>query len=227
MQSLTFIIQSMPDEDIVTEFGGVSVFDSMGLNQLAQDGSTELPLKEVSHSELTPKARIYPVSTLEEFISSFTARHPNFSLTVNQLPLFSDMQISCADLFKVSISFSHDSCDPHAFRVDHVNVVAWHEEASSWNTSRLQLFDQLGAHFTAAAEHFLASYSPNTFIALQHFLVWITYYESLFSAACCACHRHLCYQSDLAKFAPPLLRTYGDGAAYHTQCIAGPNGTAS
>lgn len=232
MQSLTSIIQSMPDENAASEFGGFSIFDITGLNQLAQDGSSELLLKELSHTgtvQAAPQLRINPdesFSTLEEFISSFTARYPNFSLSVNKLPMFSGMQVSCTDVFKVSIAFSHDSFDLQAaiprFRIDRVNVVAWHEEASLWTPSRLQLFDQLGAQFTAAAEHFLFVCSPNTFIALQHFLVWLTYYESLFSAICLACHRHLCYESDLAKFVPPLLRTYTNGAAYHSQCIAGP-----
>jgi hypothetical protein len=133
------------------------------------------------------------------------------------------VHVRCAHRFQVLLCLPAPRAPrtplARAFRVDRCSVFAANEDAEPLALSRHAVFVKVQAQVACGSEHFAAQWPLDSATALLGFLHWLASYQSLFSAVCAGCQKHLQYDSDRLKFLPPTARHFATRQPFHPHCL--------
>ena len=111
-----------------------------------------------------------------------------------------------------------------AYRLERIAVVAWNETAdNAFAQSRSMTFRQVSAIATAMINSYnrahMLDVSHSAVSPLEDVLCWLSSYHTLFVQHCYSCQRLLAYDSDVATFVPPIIRTPFNFLPFHVDCF--------
>eukprot|EP01102_Stenamoeba_stenopodia_P008782 TRINITY_DN2563_c0_g1_i1.p1 TRINITY_DN2563_c0_g1~~TRINITY_DN2563_c0_g1_i1.p1 ORF type:complete len:368 (-),score=76.88 TRINITY_DN2563_c0_g1_i1:115-1218(-) len=99
--------------------------------------------------------------------------------------------------------------------IDGVSICGLQEEPGMWTRTQSKLFQKITENAVDVVHHY-SRIHPD--MALRSLLLWLGYYQDLWSAPCRGCNKHLYYDSTAYQFLPPSFRALDSGWAYHPQC---------
>ncbi|XP_071110236.1 mediator of RNA polymerase II transcription subunit 27-like [Haliotis cracherodii] len=168
-------------------------------------------IKGIKRSRALPMPYNVPASVVDNLIAGLDRQFPEMGIAVTR-PLGSCaiVQLTLERTLRALIVLRGCVIEWVKIKGYHENFLADDGKIDIWSASRYQVFQKITDHASAASLHF---YHPTyTELTVKSLVLWLRAYNTLFSAPCNKCGKHL--QGAL----PPTWRDFRTLVPYHEGC---------